>query len=281
MSSTLKTSVLALGLMGVLGGGLAFAQTVAPATEAAPAAAQVQIPAILQGDGFADVQAKPGRRGGLFVEGSLTATGKDFDAMVNSDGNLVGMRTAAGAALPQSVIDALLPEAARANPILSEIAVLNAIGSRDGAVMVGGQDASGDEVRIGFAADGELVHFDRGERAKRGKGMGGDRDGKGPRGDRGDKGGRGDHGDHGRMGPRDGGSRDGGPRDGGARNGGQPPAPVDEAALRSAVEGAGYTELGDIARADRGLAIEALNPQGEAVLVIVTPSGEVVRETAR
>lgn len=287
MSSKLKTSVLAFGLMGVLGSGLAFAQTApattAPATDAAPApAADVQIPEILQGSGFADVETKPGRRGGLFVEGSLAETGKDFDAMVNAEGKLVGMRTAEGSALPQAVVDALLPEAARANPILSEIAQLNAIGSRDGAVMVGGQDASGDDVRIGFDAEGELVHFDRGEHGKRGKGMGmGDREGHGPRGERGDHGDRGgkgrggDHGDHDRMGPRDG----DGPRGDGPREGAAPP--VDEAALRSAIEGAGYTELGEIARADRGLAVEALNPQGEAVLVIVTPSGEVVRETAR
>lgn len=288
MSSKLKTSVLALGLMGVLGSGLAFAQTAPAAPEAVPApAAEVQIPEILQGSGFADVESKAGPRGGLFVEGSLAETGKDFDAIVNAEGNLVGMRTAEGSALPQAVVNALLPEAARSNPILSEIAQLNAIGSRDGAVMVGGQDASGDDVRIGFDAGGELVHFDRGEHGKRGKGFGmgmGDRDGHGPRGERGDHGDRGgkgrggDHGDHGRMGPRDGGGpRGDGPREGAA----PPPPPVDEAALRSAVEGAGYTGLGDIARADRGLAIEAVNPQGEEVVIIVTPTGEVMRETAR
>lgn len=310
MSSKLKTSVLALGLMGVLGGGLAFAQT-APATpeaapeattEAAPAPA-VTIPEILQGDAFADVESSQGRRGGMFVQGSLTESGKDFQAMVNSDGQLMGIRTAEGSALPQSVIDALLPETARANPILGEITELNAIGTRGGAVMVSGQAASGDKVRIGFDAEGELTQFMRGDHGKRDMGMNmgerGDRGNQGKRG-MGDRGGdhaeqrgkgrggehgmmRGERGDRGQMRPREGqmAPREGaqmGPREGAAT----PPAPIDEASLRSAVEAAGYTELGAIAPTPgRGITIEALNPQGEEVVIVVSPKGEVMRESAR
>lgn len=315
MSSKLKTSVLAFAMMGVLGGGLAVAQTApapaAPETQTEqPGAtpADVQVPDLLQGDAFSDVEGRTGRRGGAFFEGTIVESGKDFDAMVNAEGDVVGMRTAPGSALPQAVIDALLPEAARSNAILSEITELNAIGSRDGAVMIGGQDASGDDVRIAFDADGELVQFARGEHGKHGmgdhgkRGMG-DRDGRGPGGDKGDKaqreaGPRGDgpRGDGAREGgrdgdgprgdgdraPREGAEREGGPRGNAPRDAGQPPAPpVDEAALRSAVEGAGYTELGDMTPGDRGIAIEAMNPQGEEVVVTVTPSGEVVRETAR
>lgn len=297
MSSKLKTSVLALGLMGVLGGGLAFAQTAPATTEAAPEAtteaapaASVTIPEILQGDAFADVESRQGRRGGMFVQGSLTESGKDFQAMVNSDGELMGIRTAEGSALPQSVIDSLLPDAARANPILGEITELNAIGTRDGAVMVSGQDASGDDVRMGFDAEGELVRFMRGEHGKRDMGMNmGDR-GKRGMGDRGGdhaeqrgKGRGGDHGmrgERGRMGPRDGEMRQMGPREGAA---GTPPAPIDEAALRSTIEAAGYSELGDLNRTPRGagVVIEALNPLGEEVVIVVTPTGEIMRESAR
>lgn len=292
MSSKLKASVAGMALLAVLGGamtatGIANAQT-APAPAEAPAAtapATIAVPEILQGDAFTEVTSRPGPRGGLFVEGTIAETGKSFDALVNGEGQLMGMRTAEGAALPAAVVESLLPEAARASTILPEIAVLNAIGTRDGAVMASGQDASGEDVRIGFNAEGELMHFDRGGREGRGGWMG--RDG-GPRGDRGDHGDmRGKHGDkHGDHGPRgdrgDRGDREGrgGPE---GRRGGDmpPPPPVDEAALRGALESGGYTAVEDLRPTPEGIVIEATNPQGEEVLVMVTPEGEVVRETAR
>ncbi|WBU61161.1 hypothetical protein [Paracoccus albus] len=301
MSSKLKPSILVLSLMGVLGGGMAVAQTApaspdadadAPATtapaDAAESEAQVQVPQLFQSDDFADVETRPGPRGGLFVGGSIAETGKDFDAIVSRDGELMGVRTAEGSALPQALMDELLPEAARAHPIMSEIAELNTIGRRGGAVMIGGQAASGDEVRIGFDEDGELMRFERGDHGDRGK------RGFGKHGERGEKGQRGYHGDRSERGDRDGdrdrmGQRDGGPHEGGQSQGGpdgrpqpgQSPAPVDEAAIRSAVEGAGYSELGEFSPNPRGASFEALNPQGEEVVVFVTPEGEVVRETAR
>ena len=78
------------------------------------------------------------------------------------------------------------------------------------------------------------------------------------------------------MAPREGAQM--GPREGA----GTPPAPIDEASLRSADEAAGYTELGAIAPTPgRGITIEALNPQGEEVVIVVSPKGEVMRESAR
>ncbi|MFV0409616.1 MAG: hypothetical protein ACK5LJ_07950 [Paracoccus sp. (in: a-proteobacteria)] len=313
MSSKLKTSLIALTMMGVLGSSFAVAQT-APATdapavaevpaEAAPAAAAVAVPELLQGAGFTEVTSRPGRRGGLLVTGTLAETGKDFDAMVNKDGKLVGIRTAEGAALPQALRDALLPEAARGNAIISEIAVLSAIGSRDEAVMISGQDASGDKVRIGFDTDGQLMRFERGDMmhggpgmmGKRGgkDGMHGDRDGKGKHGDRdGRRGNRG--GDHGGKGPHGGNKGPGNgmmPPNGAMQQGmsgqpgmgGQPEQqrPFDEAALRSAAEAAGYTDLGAISAGHgRAVTVEGVNPQGEEVLIFVNPQGEVMRETAR
>lgn len=267
MSSKLKTSALTLSLMGVLSTGIAAAQdapaTDTPAVQGQTGTVELAIPELLQDDAFADVESRSGRRGGLMIEGSIVESGKDFDAMVNSDGELVGIRTAEGSALPVAVVEALLPEAARANPVLSEITELNAIGTRNGAVMIGGQDAAGDQVRIGFDAEGQLQHFDRGERG--GKRMRGD--------------------SHGARGAKRGGD-DHGQRDGRARRGGEGatpmPPPVDEAALRSAVEAAGYTDLGETLQGrGRGIAIDAVNPQGETVTVFVSPRGEVIRETAR
>lgn len=304
MSSKLKTSAASLALIAMLGAGLVSAQTTwaqeAPAatTEqgtAAETAPAVALPEILQGDAFSGVTSRPGPRGGLMVEGTIAETGKSFDALVSPDGQLRGIRTAEGSSLPQAVVDALLPEAVRGHAVLSEITELNAIGTRDGAVMASGQDASGDEVRIGFDADGALMHFDRGDRGERGgPWMGGDRGGPWKGGDR-DHDMKGDHGDHGKKGPRE---RDGdhgrkGPRDGDhgdrAERGprpGMPGAPgdlppPDGAAIGAALDAAGYTELGAPRPGPEGIVIEALNPQGEPVVVVVTPAGEVVRETAR
>ena len=302
MSSKLKASVAGMALLAVLGAGFANAQT-APAPAEAPAAtapAAVAVPDILQGDAFSAVTSAPGRRGGLKVEGTIAETGKSFDALVNDQGQLVAMRTADGAALPAAVVEALLPEAARANPVLPEITVLNAIGTRDGAVMASGQDASGDEVRIGFDAEGELMLFDRGGREGRGGWMGHDG---GMRGERGDHDGmRGERGDHdgmrGERGEHDGMRGERGEHDGmrgkhgdhGDREGrdpgremapeGMPPA-IDESALRGTLESGGYTALAGMRPTRGGILIEATNPQGEEVLVTVTPEGEVVRETAR
>lgn len=300
MSSKLKASVAGMALLAMLGAGLANAQTApapaeapaeapaatAPAPAEAPAEA-VALPEILQGSAFTDVTSRPGPRGGLLVEGTIAETGKSFDALVNGEGALIGMRTADGAALPAGIVESLLPEAARANPILPEITALSAIGQRDGAVMASGQDASGEDVRVGFDAEGQLMHFNRGDREGRGGWMG--RDGhRGERGDHGDRGGK--HGKHGDKGPRgergDRGDRGGDGEGRGDREGRGPApegagAPVDEAAVRGALETGGYTALADMRPSADGIVVEATNPQGEDVLVMVTPTGEVVRETAR
>ncbi|WBU65231.1 hypothetical protein [Paracoccus aerodenitrificans] len=330
MISKLKTSVASLALIAAFGTGLAFAQTEAqpqvqpaPAENAAPGGSETQLPAILQGEGFTDVETRPGRRGGAFAKGTIAESGKDFQAMIGPDGQLVAIRTAEGSSLPQSLVDEMLSQAARDNAVTAEITELNAIGTRGDAVMISGQDASGDTVRIEFGADGELVHFSRGEEKHDGDGPRGDmRKPMGPGGDmhddkeregdkeadhdhedddkaddhperkdapRGDRGERRPGGDPARMiqpsapeghQPMPMGER-AAPEAGGAAQPGDAPQPVDEAALRSAVEEAGYTELGTIRPEGPGATVEAVNPQGEEVVVTVSPEGEVVRETAR
>ncbi|MDO5642863.1 MAG: hypothetical protein Q4G26_10840, partial [Paracoccus sp. (in: a-proteobacteria)] len=229
------------------------------------------------GDAFSIDAQRPGPRGGLLVSGTITETGKTFDAMVTPAGELAGIRTAEGATLPQSVIAALLPQSVQGSAILSEFGVISAIGSRDGHVMLGGQDAAGVPLRAGFDASGQMMRFDRGDQARGGPGMGRDHGGKRMHGNHGGKG----RGNDLRTGPR---GSDQGER-GGPRRGDRPraeaPAPIDEAALRSAAEAAGYTDLGAIRPARGGAVIEAVNPQGENVLVAITREGEVLRETAR
>ncbi|SDE29792.1 hypothetical protein SAMN05421538_105186 [Paracoccus isoporae] len=266
------------------------------------------LPQILQGDGFSDVTTRQGRRGGTLVQGVIAGTGKDFDAMLGPDGALRGIRTAEGSSLPDEVIGEMLLEAVRAHPVTAEIAELSAIGTRGEAVMLAGQDASGDAVRIGFDAAGELVHFSRGD-DRMGPGGRGDEMGRDKkRGDGARHGGRtrdgwsrdGGPGDGERRGggprdgeprggdPRDGGPRDGGPRGDGPRDGAavrpspdQGGAPSEEAALRGEIESAGYTALGRFVPASDGATLDATNPQGEPVTLRLNPQGEVVEETAR
>ena len=57
--------------------------------------------------------------------------------------------------------------------------------------------------------------------------------------------------------------------------------PVDEAALRQTLSDDGYTRIGAIDRNGPRLAVEATNPEGEAVTLELTAKGELMRETAR
>lgn len=263
MNSKLKTSVAACALLAIFGTGIANAQDATmPADDAAPAAASPAAPAlpeVLQNDAFADVTSQPGRQGDLMVRGTVAETGKDFRGLVNTQGELVGIYTAEGSQLPQAVLDSILPETVRNHPLLAEISVLNAAGIRNQGVVVSGQDESGDKVRIGFGAEGELMHFDRGNDM-------------------------GPHDDMGRGRKRDHGNRLHDDR-GGIKHERMerksPPIEVQEDAVRSAVEAAGYTDLGKMRPNGPGITVEAVNPQGEPVVVTVNPQGEVVGENAR
>ena len=295
MSNYFKTSVAALALVAVFGSDLAMAQSSTGSeagnqpqaqmqTQPAPAddPAEVEIPEILQGPGFSDVTSREGPRGSTILQGSLTESGKDFDAMLNPEGELVAARTAEGTALPDELIESLLPEAVRNHPVTAEITELNAIGTREGSMMISGQDESGDALRIAFDDAGELIHFERGDGMRHGpKGeMRGD---KGPKD--GKRGERGKHGDGPRGdGPRDAERRGNAPRDPG-RDGASAPdagaAPSPEGALRDRLGEAGYTDLGRVNPQDDGATVEAVNPQGEPVTLTLDEDGEVTRETSR
>ena len=54
-----------------------------------------------------------------------------------------------------------------------------------------------------------------------------------------------------------------------------------EAALRQTLSDDGYTRIGAIDRNGPRLAVEATNPEGEAVTLELTAKGELMRETAR
>ncbi|MDO5630368.1 MAG: hypothetical protein Q4G22_00865 [Paracoccus sp. (in: a-proteobacteria)] len=279
---TLRHSVAALALVSVLGSGVAaVAQTATPEAPAAtqpaaptqtPALTAETLPEALRALNMSDVEIRTGQRGGSRVTGTL-ADGTEIQAMVANDGTLRGVRADDDAALPQSLVDAVLPAPVRGNAIIQQFALISGFGVMPDMVMVGGQDADGQKLRAGFATDGTLMRFGRGD--DRGPGMHGDRDRGGKRGfdgrghDRGKGEYRGPRGDRGERG------------DAPARMDQRGPQ-VDESALRQSLTDAGYTDLGDFARQQgRGLTVNAVNASGENVTLELNRAGDVIRETAR
>lgn len=295
MSSTFRNTAAILALVAGLGGA-AYAQTAietAPATPEAtsptpPAttpATPVEItaetlPDLLKGLNLQNIDIDQDRRH-IEVEGNL-ADGTQIEAKLDPQGQLRRIEADDDAALPASVIEAMIPEAVRGAEMYGQFTSINEIGLPPAdapvkGVMIEGIDANGEQLRALFGEDGTLNRFGRGD------------DDHGPRGHRhGDRGGdhgerhgkRGDHGDHGERGMRGHDkNRDGGHDMG--RDGGQPPAPLDAAAVTTILTDAGYQSLGEITQDGPRTLIEAVNAAGETVTVELSPRGDVVRETAR
>lgn len=182
----LTRSAAAIALAAAIGGA-ALAQDATPA-------ASPELPEALSALNLTNIEVETGKRGGTKVEGDLPGGG-EIEAMIDPDGNLMMVRSDE-AALPQSLIDALLPENLRSNEILPQFAVIEAVGGREGNFMIGGRDSDGEEIRAGFDEDGRLMRFGRGDddRGERGFGRGEHRgEGRGQgRGEHGGKG-RGEH----------------------------------------------------------------------------------------
>ncbi len=293
MSRVFTSSVAAAALIAVLSGPV-LAQS-EPAAPAAPAteAPTVTVPQVLQDAGLTDVESKPTRRGSR-IEGSLP-DGTEIGAILDDKGGLRGLRADGDGALPQALIDQLVPQAVRNQAIFAELGRIEAIFTGERGVMVAGKDAQDKPVRAAFAEDGTLLRFGRGDEAGRGMGPMGDHgpkghgkhDDKGPKGrdrdhTRGDR-----HGDDDRKEPkRDGfrdGARDGGRdagRDGdGARGPQGQPQTVDQ--IRASLTQAGYTGIGQVLQQGPVTVAQATNPEGEPVLVEVGVDGSVLRELNR
>lgn len=285
MSRFFKGSVAAIALSAVIGLPLvSMAQDAAPAQETTQPAPAADLPPLLQSLNLDDVDIKDLRRGGKRIKGE-TAEGLEIRAFVDAAGNLRGIFADkddddAQAALPQAVIDEMIPEAVRGQDILGQIATISAIFSDERGVMVAGAGADGEDIRAGFATDGTLMRFGRGDDAMGPKGNwhnkgksdgkaddrrdGRDRDGRFHRDHHRDR-----HGD--RHDDRRGNHAERGPRGAG----------LSQERLNEALGAAGYTALGEVSREGPRTLVEATNPQGESVVVEVNPRGEVVRESAR
>lgn len=228
----------------------------------APADAQ-DLPQALTTLNLQDIQIEDARRGGRKIEGDLP-DGGEIRAFVDADGN-IRMIDADDTAMPQALIDELLPQAVRDNDILSQFAVVEKLGTFDGRVMVGGSDGDGEDLRAAFDEDGRLIRFGRG-----------DDDMKGPRGMKGHERGH-DKGDH-RRGPD--GERHGHKGDHGKGPRGDMPR-IDRDALQEKLGEAGYTDLDNARHTGPRMVLDGTNAAGEAVTIEVDPAGEVVREIAR
>lgn len=239
------------------------AQTPAQTPAAPETAAPVALPQLLQDLALGDLSTRTDRRGGLRVSGKL-ADGNTLKAMVDNaenGGALRGAIVEGEGALPQSLSDALIPQAVRDQQIFGQFATISGAFSGERGVMVMGKAADGEGLRAGFSADGTLMRFGRGGDM----GPGGGDHGKWDHGDR--RGGK--HGDNDRHGRR------------GDRPEHRRGAALSDEAAAAAATAAGYTAPGTVTREGPRTLIQATNPQGESVLLELGPKGDVVRETAQ
>lgn len=284
MKTYFTSTVAATALMALLAGP-ALAQEAVPArspeTAAAEANAPVALPQVLSDLGLTDVTSKKMRRGDR-ISGKLP-DGTPLVAMLDGKGELRGVRAGKDGVLPSVVVDRLVPQVVRNQPIYGEIGKIGAIFMDERGVMLAGQDGQANAVRAGFAQDGTLMRFDRGDGMGRDGKEGrrdrrhGDKDGEGRHHeDRDHKGGPKDHDDmmedmggmgHGADGPK-------GPRDADV-------APLSPDQIRGKLTEAGYTEIGQILQQGPITIAQATNPEGEQVLVELGPRGRVVRELNR
>ncbi|CAM3089213.1 hypothetical protein PANO111632_02465 [Paracoccus nototheniae] len=191
-------------------------------------------------------------------------TGAEVEVKFGPDNSLIEIETD-DMAMPQPMIDAILPQAVRSNEIIAQFGMIEEIKAEYGRFEVKGEDAQGEDMRAQFDEAGNVLRFARdGER--------GGREGRGPRHERGD---------HDR-GPRGDGPRDGGPRAEGPRGDMPAPAPqFDTVAVNESLTGAGYSAFGLLRQDGPRVMLDATNPHGETVTLELDPEGEVLRETAR
>ncbi|WP_112875130.1 hypothetical protein [Paracoccus endophyticus] len=259
----------------------------APETLAASPAPAAALPQALTDLGITDATVSAGKRGGQRVRGTLPG-GAAFQGALDDQGVLRMLRaTGDGAALPADVIAQLVPQAIRNAPVFAEVAQIAGVARGEQGVMVFGSDSTGQPVRAAFSADGTLQRFGRGDDDRARPLMRGDDDDRGPGHGHGHgKDRREDHGrERGRPGDDDRSDwRRGEGRDRpamGQPGMGQPPQPLTDDAVRSALADAGYTQPGAIAKDGPRTTVEATNPEGEPVTVTVNPRGIIVREEAR
>lgn len=120
--------------------------------------ADAMLPAALRGLGLTDIRTRPDDDGETYIY-ARSATGW---LRAEARGDRLLEVQSDGAGLPQSLIEAMLPAAVRAEPRLAEIARLTEIDlDDDGEISVEGFAADGMRIEIEFARDGALRSYER------------------------------------------------------------------------------------------------------------------------
>lgn len=234
----------------------------------------------------------------LVVVSGNQENGDDIEAAFNKENQLVKAELD-DAALPTSVVEAMVPQSVREGDIFAQFATVEEVGQMRDILIVKGDDADGKGMGAAFDQDGRVLRFGREGDRPRGPRFGDD----GPRDD--DRGGWGRHGprDHGPDGkghdgrgagkhdrdghgphgdgPRDHGQRGDGPRDSDQARMAPAQPSFDAVAVNKTLIEAGYSNFGFLRPQGASVVIEATNPQGENVLLELGADGDVVRETAR
>lgn len=206
------------------------------------------LPLALQSLNLSDLRVEEGERGHRRIAGALE-DGTSVEAFVTAGGNFLGLRARDGG-LSDAALAALLPQPVRDNPILDQFDTVEGLRLTRGGVEIGGRDAEGMRLRAAFDEAGRVMRFGRDD--KRGR----------PEMRR--------NGGSGRA-----------AADGRGKPGHGPIRDIDADALTRELEAAGYADLGPLRDNGWGKAIDATNPQGEAVTLEIAPRGEVLREIAR
>jgi hypothetical protein len=155
MKRTVAALILTTALSSTFVGTLAAqdAPTTAPVAEA-------MLPSALRGLGLTDIRTRRDDDGEVYI---YARSGTGWLRAEARGERLIEVQ-ADGAGLPQSLIDAMLPAAARAEPRLAEIARLTEIDlddDDDNDIDVEGFAADGMRIEIEFARDGTLRSFER------------------------------------------------------------------------------------------------------------------------
>ena len=176
-----------------------------------------------------------------------------------SSARLIGAEIERGA-LPQALVDEILPPAVRNAEIYGTFASLSSIRAEGDSYGLRGRDGSGARMRAQLDASGAVLRF-----------RGDDDEGQ-PRARM-----------HDRMKERMEGRGDDGGRRAAEHRGpmGSPAAPIDTVAISQRLSEAGYGSFGLLQQRGPRLSLQATNPDGEPVTLELDPAGEILRETAR
>lgn len=149
------TSVAILALIAGLGS-VANAQT-APQTEGqqVPATDAASLPDPLAALNLSDLQIETRHDGVRDVEG-VTADGVQVEAKIDMAGNVIELE-ADEDALPQSLIEAYLPQAARDHEFMASFAEVEEINILPDLIVISGNQANGEDVEAAFNEENELV----------------------------------------------------------------------------------------------------------------------------